>query len=244
MEIECPRCGEANAVFNGVCYECSDCDYIWVKEGRRENREQLQEKTSDNQPISANTNTNINIDTNINPNPVTNRSPIKFCQNCGTNLPNESKFCPSCGSPIGTVVIQERTNTIPLRVEAEVIENTKPRGEKPQEKEALKYQAKSKRSLIFIAIWGAVCIWGIIRYNATATWFGHLWYGFLIFIFILGLISQIAFLLKNRKEYEKYKDMSDREWNEELIRRKQNADFAKTVATNAFIGFIRGFFYY
>lgn len=30
MEIECPNCGCEDAYFNGVCYECPDCEYIWT----------------------------------------------------------------------------------------------------------------------------------------------------------------------------------------------------------------------
>ena len=30
MEIVCPNCGSEDAFFNGVCYECPDCDYTWT----------------------------------------------------------------------------------------------------------------------------------------------------------------------------------------------------------------------
>jgi len=26
---KCPKCLEENAYFNGVCYECPDCDHTW-----------------------------------------------------------------------------------------------------------------------------------------------------------------------------------------------------------------------
>lgn len=29
MEIECPKCGSDQAYFNGVAYECPDCNYEW-----------------------------------------------------------------------------------------------------------------------------------------------------------------------------------------------------------------------
>lgn len=32
METVCPNCGEENAFFNGICYECPDCGYEWSDE--------------------------------------------------------------------------------------------------------------------------------------------------------------------------------------------------------------------
>lgn len=29
MNTDCPKCGSENAFFNGVCWECPDCDYEW-----------------------------------------------------------------------------------------------------------------------------------------------------------------------------------------------------------------------
>lgn len=29
MEIHCPNCGCEDAFFNGVSYECPECDYTW-----------------------------------------------------------------------------------------------------------------------------------------------------------------------------------------------------------------------
>lgn len=29
LNTECPNCLEENAYFNGVEYECPDCDYTW-----------------------------------------------------------------------------------------------------------------------------------------------------------------------------------------------------------------------
>ncbi len=29
----CPKCSMENAYFNGVCYECPDCDYKWDADG-------------------------------------------------------------------------------------------------------------------------------------------------------------------------------------------------------------------
>lgn len=32
MNIECPNCGSENAYYNGVEYECPDCDYTFSDE--------------------------------------------------------------------------------------------------------------------------------------------------------------------------------------------------------------------
>lgn len=29
MEIVCPKCFCENAYFNGVCYECPECEHRW-----------------------------------------------------------------------------------------------------------------------------------------------------------------------------------------------------------------------
>ena len=29
MSVTCPKCFSEDAFFNGVCYECPDCDYEW-----------------------------------------------------------------------------------------------------------------------------------------------------------------------------------------------------------------------
>lgn len=29
LNVDCPNCRCESAFFNGVCYECPDCDYEW-----------------------------------------------------------------------------------------------------------------------------------------------------------------------------------------------------------------------
>ena len=33
MTIQCPKCYEENAYFNGYCYVCPDCGYQWNADG-------------------------------------------------------------------------------------------------------------------------------------------------------------------------------------------------------------------
>jgi uncharacterized Zn ribbon protein len=42
MEIQCPKCGDEQAFFNGVCYECPDCDYQWDADGDDLDDEELE----------------------------------------------------------------------------------------------------------------------------------------------------------------------------------------------------------
>lgn len=157
-----------------------------------------------------------------------------FCQNCGANLPNESKFCTSCGSQIGTVM-----NTVPQKV----VTDTTSEGMKPQEKEALKYKEKAKSSLIFSAIWGVICLFSLFKYNTTDSWFSHLCYGFLIFCFGLALILQVVSWHSNKSEYEKYENMSDQEWRDEKVRQEKLANDMTTHITKGVVqGIIKSLF--
>jgi len=33
LNVDCPNCGCESAYFNGVCYECPDCDHEWGEFG-------------------------------------------------------------------------------------------------------------------------------------------------------------------------------------------------------------------
>lgn len=33
MNTDCPNCGCEDAYFNGVCYECPNCDHEWHANG-------------------------------------------------------------------------------------------------------------------------------------------------------------------------------------------------------------------
>ena len=156
-----------------------------------------------------------------------------FCQNCGANMPNESKFCHSCGSQIGI-----DRDTVPQRV----LTDTTSEGLKPWEKEALKYKEKAEKSLTYLVIWGVVCLLGFIMYKTTDSWFSHLGYGFLICVAVYCLILQFGFWRGNKKQFEKYETMNDQEWRDEMVKRKQTADFTRDVTTSVVKGFIRGLF--
>ncbi|MDX2191044.1 MAG: hypothetical protein SFY32_14380 [Bacteroidota bacterium] len=41
LEINCPNCGMDNAFFNGICYECPDCDFTWNEGSIEEEEEEL-----------------------------------------------------------------------------------------------------------------------------------------------------------------------------------------------------------
>ena len=157
-----------------------------------------------------------------------------FCQNCGTNLPNESKFCSSCGSSIGTVM-----NTVAQKAATD----TTPKRLKSQEKEALKYEKYIKRTQISLAIYGAIFLFGLIMYNTAESWWAHLGYIFLMGVAILGLLIGIAVWPINKRQYEKYKNMSDQEWLEEKGGQGQFAkDITTSIAKGAAQGFIKSLF--
>ena len=156
-----------------------------------------------------------------------------FCQNCGANLPDESKFCHTCGNQIGI-----DRNAVPQRV----VTDTTPEGLKPWEKEALRYKEKAKMNLIFLAISGIVFLFGIIKYNNTESWLSRSGYGFLSVLAFYFLITYIIFWFRNKKQSEKYETMNDQEWRDEMVKRKQTADFTRDVTTSVVKGFIRGLF--
>lgn len=35
MNTDCPKCGCEDAFFNGVCWECPNCDYEWGAVNRK-----------------------------------------------------------------------------------------------------------------------------------------------------------------------------------------------------------------
>jgi len=151
-----------------------------------------------------------------------------FCQNCGANMPNESKFCHSCGSPIET-----DGNAVSPRI----VQTSE--GLKPQEKEALKYEKYVKRSLISFAIYGVIFLLGLSMYITTESWWAHVGCIFLMGLVIFwGLLFGIPVWTFNKGQYEKYKNMSDKEWYDEKERR---GNFAKDVTTGLAKGAAQGF---
>ena len=104
----------------------------------------------------------------------------------------------------------------------------------------MRYKSKAKRSLIYLAIWGALFLFGYIRYTpSTDFWSVDVSSLLLIYVSVFGVIIQIVFWLRNKRKGEKYEYMSDEEWSYEKASQRE---LERTVTTGLVQGFLEGYF--
>lgn len=106
-----------------------------------------------------------------------------FCDNCGNEIPDNSTFCPECGTPVANRVQQETVSNEP----ADNVVNTMPHPEMPVE-----VKEKSKKPLIIVLALVIILGVGAFGFNTYMTQKAEEEYREKIVLFGNNLVDNIA----------------------------------------------------